>query len=345
MGKDARDMRWEPQDIAVSKVRYEELDHLEEIFQREFGDEPNMETVRMRLKRMRSFYYLLLPLCRISPWVRERFNVYVIRVREKFAGFLQLSLAGTKQLHLDFIAIASAYRGSGIGSYILRSLCNEFVDPKGYEMLLEVRTDNPAQRLYAALGFCSVAQILHYERRLEKTEAAEGKAKGVMLKEAQREEEAQIEALCRENTPPGVAAILGAEACAVTGGVVRRSLRWLKNLSMRCRECVYILKEEGTVVAAARIRSYPQIANHTITLFLLPKREILRTAILQEILARLARRYKDGNVHTTIYDDTAEKRQALAICGFIQSEAYILMHRSAAIVRKTLKPVDNERLK
>lgn len=40
-------MRWEPQDVTVSKVHYEELERLEEIFQSEFGDEPNMETVRM----------------------------------------------------------------------------------------------------------------------------------------------------------------------------------------------------------------------------------------------------------------------------------------------------------
>ena len=200
-------MRWEPQDIAVSKVRYEELDHLEEIFQREFGDEPNMETVRMRLKRMRSFYYLLLPLCHISPWVRERFNVYVIRLRDAFAGFLQLSLAGPRQLHLDFIAIASAYRGRGIGSYILRSLCNEFVDPKGYEMLLEVRMDNPARRLYAALGFGSVVRILHYERRFEEADAVrESKEQCVALRAPQREEEEEIEALCRENTPQRVEA-------------------------------------------------------------------------------------------------------------------------------------------
>lgn len=335
-------MRWEPQDITVSKVRYEELDHLEEIFQREFGDEPNMETVRMRLKRMRSFYYLLLPLCRISSWVRERFNVYVIRVQEKFAGFIQLSLAGPKRLHLDFIAIAAAYRRSGIGSYILRSLCNEFVDPKAYEMLLEVRVDNPAHRLYVALGFQEVARILHYERRFEAVDKMK-RQDYIVLQEPHGEDEARIDVLCRENTPDGVASILGAEACAPVGGVFKRSLRWLKNLSMRCAERVYVLKEAEEVVAAVRIRSYAQITNHTITLFLQPQYEALRQAILQEIVCRLALDYQTGNLHTTIYDDTADKRRALERCGFTQSEAYILMYRPAADARKMLKAVDNER--
>lgn len=338
-------MCWEPQDVTVSKVRYEELERLEEIFQSEFGDEPNMETVRMRLKCMRSFYYLLLPLCRISPWLRERFNVYVIRVRENFAGFIQLSLAGSRRLHLDFIAIARAYRGRGIGSYILRGLCNEFVDPKAYEMLLEVRVDNPARHLYAALGFCSVAQILHYERSFVSADAAEGNEKAALLLSVpQGHEEAQIAALCKKTMPENVAAVLGESACMPIENIWRRSLHWLKNLSLRCKEQVYILKDIHGIYAAIRMRSYVQIANHSVTLFLEPEREGLRRLLLQEIVRRLARAYGSGNLHTTIYDEGEGKRNALEQSGFTQSEAYILMHRSAATFRKNLQAVDKENL-
>jgi GNAT superfamily N-acetyltransferase len=60
--------------------------------------------------------------------------------------------AGSEELRLMDLTLAAAERNRGLGSAIVVSLM-EFAAARGLALTLHVETFNPAQRLYARLGF------------------------------------------------------------------------------------------------------------------------------------------------------------------------------------------------
>lgn len=80
---------------------------------------------------------------------------------EGYAGLL--APVGTGQADIQTIAVAEPSRGRGVGRRLLEELLAE-ADRRGAgEVFLEVRAGNePAQHLYASLGFERIAVRPHY---------------------------------------------------------------------------------------------------------------------------------------------------------------------------------------
>ncbi len=55
-------------------------------------------------------------------------------------------------LHIVDVALLTAYRGMGIGTFLLQGVCEQ-AGAQQLDVTLSVRVDNPAQRLYARMGF------------------------------------------------------------------------------------------------------------------------------------------------------------------------------------------------
>ena len=80
---------------------------------------------------------------------------------EGYAGLL--APAGAGQGDIQTIAVVEAARGRGVGRALMEALLAEAGRRGADEVFLEVRADNqPAQRLYASLGFERIAVRPHY---------------------------------------------------------------------------------------------------------------------------------------------------------------------------------------
>lgn len=315
-------------DITVTKVKHNELAELETVFAVEFGDELNIDVIKGRIKRVRQFYYLLLPLSEVSPWVRGLFNIYIIRVKDKFAGFIQLSQMGKGQLHLDFIAICKTYRSRGIGKHVLKGLFTHVADKKAYGIVLEVRLDNPAHCLYQKLGFLTKLQILHFERIFNSDENKEFPInQEFKLEPLQKSDRSSIYELYQVSMPVSLRTITLRTKSDFNPSMFICQLNWLKNLIMKNNINEYVIKIKNRIIATVDIKSYDKAQFHLLNILLHPAYELLRGQILNQVIALLSEKYKTGKISTNIYDDLISKQHDLERAGFIKTEAYFFMYR------------------
>lgn len=331
--------------ISIEKVRYEELSDVEKIFRREFGDELNVAVIQQRIQKMRQFYYLLLPLSSLSLWVKNLFNVYIIKVKGKVAGFLQISHLTTWQLHLDYIALSAVYRGRGIGTRVLQKFLTDVADKNEYEVILEVRTDNPAYHLYQRLGFCQKAQVLHYGRQLAGIRKAPQEIPIAGFRRLQAADRGQLYRLYIHSISRGLRQVVRREYRDFNPGLFIRNLDWLKNQITKNQKRQYVVEVQNTIVALMELRSYSQANFHVISVILQPQYENIREALMNKAGSILARHYKKGEISTTIYNDSAAKQQALERAGYIRTETYYLMQRLVGAAGSAVSVNKKERTK
>lgn len=330
-------MEFFAKDVTVTRIKYANLKELEALFEKEFGAEVNMDIVRTRIRRLRQFYGVLLPLRSISPWIRALWNIFIFQVQGVFAGFIQLSYMGNGKLHLDFIAISKTYRGKGLGGYILRGLLKDFADTRSYGVILEVRLDNPAYTLYQGLGFSAKSQILHYERKFSKGEYAEVFARPFLRMEIMKaSDRQQVYELYRLNIPETLQGVVGKEQCDFWPSMFNRQMTVIKNKILKNKERIYVLKNKCQIVAAVHMKSYEKASYHILTLHVHPMYELLRRRILEQVLASLSNRYQSGVVGMTIYDDLVTKQHDMETVGFEKKEAYFMMYRKP---RQAAQPI------
>lgn len=319
--------------LTIEKVQRPDLTQLEKLFASAFGDEVDSEQIKRRIHRARQFYYILHPLSRFSVWVKNHFNMYAIKIQGQVVGFIQVSHLNSTQLHIDYIAFAKQYRGQGLGTRVLTQLLAEDVDTKDYDVVLEVRIDNPAYTFYRRLGFRQVTEILHYERVL---------VPGRPLTVAQANELTGFRELKGQDRPKLYRLYLEAVALPLRQVVKRayeefnpsmmvRNLDWLKNYLMRKRKTDYVIEQDGKIVALLTINSYLKLESHVFNLILHPSCEALRQAIISKAVSIIAAKYRQGSISTTIYGDDYLKQAALEQLGFRKDLVYHLMFRPSAI--------------
>lgn len=323
-------MDFSKSDITVTKIKYADLKKMEVLFEKEFGEEMNMDIVRARMRRLRQFYGILLPLRIFSPWIRGFWNIFVFRVKGNFAGFMQISRLNKKYLHLDFIAVSKIYRGKGLGRYILEGLLKEYADKGRYGVVLEARIDNPARMLYQDLGFISKNQILHYERKIGRMEYKELLEKPLVRFEILKGGECRlVYKLYRENIPDNLKEFMLQDKRSFCLNRLKKQMIKIKNKILKSKEHFYVMKAESKMIASVNIRSYAAASYHILTLYILLKYESYRGRILKQIIAHLSDEYGPGTLSITIYDDLPGKRFELENQGFEQKEAYYIMYRKA----------------
>ena len=315
--------------VSIEKVRYHDLNDLEKIFTRAFGEEVDTAIIRQRIKRLRQFYFVLLPLSSISLWLKNLFNIYICRVDGKVAGFMQVSFFNRGQLHLDYIAINRQYRGRGLGTFILRKLIDS-ATRNNYDVILEVRSDNPAFKLYERLGFASKAQILHYEKDLEHSTYIDLPLRHQVagLRERRDGDWKQIYQLYLSSLPLKLHQIARREVREFYPSLLTKSLEWFKNYMMGNIKRQYVIVKHGKIIGTLELHSYLKASSHIMNIMLDSDYEYMRESVCRQAIFFL-RKYKQGTVGTTIYRDGPEKRQILEKLGFKQTEVYYLMYRPA----------------
>lgn len=325
-------MRLVQAEITISQIRYADLQKLEEMFTREFGAELDSNIIRQRIHRLRQFYYALLPLRRVSRWIKNFFSIYIIRVKGHIAGFLQISYLNHRQIHLDYLAVSKHYRGQGVGSQVLQMLLSEAADKPGRDVVLEVRTDNPAYRLYRRLGFSSQAQVIHYSRHFS-AEGGGGLPDGVLdgFRVLRPNDRPQLFTLYRSSISHRLQRFIRRCYREFNPSLFIRNLEWLKNRLMHNTKREYVLIRNHKMVASLEIRSYEKSRTHFISVMLHPAYEGLREALMRQALAILQPEYGQGTVYITVYDDMVEKQQALERVGFVRQDTYYVMLRPAPV--------------
>jgi len=105
---------------------------------------------------------------RIAASVRASdVNVLVACVREQIAGFAIMRY-GDDVAHLDLLAVAPAYRRSGVGRQLLEWLEKCAVVAGIFKVALEVRAGNEgAQRFYERMGYRTLAHLPGYYQGVE----------------------------------------------------------------------------------------------------------------------------------------------------------------------------------
>ncbi|SMC78830.1 GNAT family N-acetyltransferase [Sporomusa malonica] len=322
--------------LTIEKVQRPDLNQLEKLFASAFGDEVDMEQIKRRIHRARQFYYFLHPLSRFSVWVKNHFNIYVIKIKGQVVGFIQVSYLNPTQLHVDYIAFSKQYRGQGLGTWVLTKLLDEAVDTNDYDVVLEVRVDNPAYKFYRRLGFRQITEILHYERSL-----ASGYSLTAMpgeeltgFRELKGQDRSKLYQLYLESVPLLLRRVVKRAYAEFSPSMMVRNLEWLKNYLMRKRKKDYVIEQEGKLVALLTINSYLKVESHVFNLILHPSHEALRQAIISKAVSMITANYKHGIISTTIYSDDYSKQAALEQLGFKKDLVYYLMFRPSAIKLK-----------
>ena len=313
--------------ITIEKVGYHELHKVQAIFTDSFRGEVNSSHIKRRMNRMRQFYYFFRPLTRISPWAKNLFNIYVIKYNDIIVGFSQLSYINYKELHIDYIAIHKQYRGQGLGTWALRKLLNDVADANKLDVVLEVKSGNAAYHLYKRLGFSTQAHILQYGRTFEAVCASLVPPALPGLRLLQDLDQTQLYKLYRTIQPKGLQRNSKQDYQRFNPSLFVRNLEWFKNRLMKKIKREFVIEIDKNIVASLEIHSCPKTASHIINVMLHPAHEHLRKPLFSYALFLLQKKYRQGKVITTIYNDNIRKQQTLNKLGFSQEKNYHLMIR------------------
>lgn len=313
--------------ITIEKVGYHDLPEVQKIFTESFSGEVNPTHIKRRISRMRQFYYFFRPFTRISPWAKNLFNIYVIKYNGTIAGFSQVSYINNKELHIDYIAIRKQYRGQGLGTWALRKLLDEVADVNNLDVVLEVKSGNTAYHLYKRIGFYTQARILQYEKMFEATSATVVPPALPGLRPLQDIDRAQLYELYRKILPEGLKRNIKQDYQRFNPSLFVRNLEWVKNRLMKKIKREFVVEIDNNIVASLEIHSCPKTASHIMNVMLHPNYENLRKSLFRYAFFFLRKKYKQGMIITTIYDDNIHKQQALDKLGFSQAKNYRLMVR------------------
>ncbi|HWR08627.1 GNAT family N-acetyltransferase [Sporomusa sp.] len=322
--------------VTIEKVQRPDLKQLEQLFASAFGDEIDIDQIRRRIHRTRQFYYILHPLSKFSAWIRNHFNIYVVKITGRVIGFIQVSYLNQTQLHVDYIAFSKQYRGQGLGTWVLTKLLKDVADVNDYDVVLEVRVDNPACSFYRRLGFRQITQILHYAKPLTpgydlpvaQAEVLSG------FRELRGADRARLYRLYLESVPLSLRRVVKRTYGEFNPSMMVRNLEWLKNSLMRKQQKNYVVEQQGKIVALLTINSYLKANSHMFSLILHPSHEPLRQVIIEKASSILIANGCQGIISTTIYSDDSSKQRALEELGFRSDLAYHLMFRPSAIKLK-----------
>lgn len=313
--------------ITIEKVGYHELDKVQTIFTESFRGEVNPSYIKRRMNRMRQFYYFFRPFTRISPWAKNLFNIYVIKCNDTIAGFSQVSYTNYKEMHIDYIAVHKQYRGQGLGTWTLRKLLNEVADVNKLDVILEVKSGNAAYHLYKRLGFSTQARILQYGKTFESACASLVPPILPGLRPLQDIDRTQLYELYRTVQPKGLQRNSKQDYQRFNPSLFVRNLEWVKDRLMKKIKREFVIEIDKNIVASLEIHSCPKTASHIINVMLHPNHENLRKPLFSFALSLLRKKYRQGKVITTIYNDNIHKQQALTKLGFSQEKNYHLMIR------------------
>lgn len=111
----------------------------------------------------RVFYQAESDLPGSTAFLTDRFNnrestIFYAKIGGQFAGFIQLfpvfsSVSMTRVYILNDLFVAEQFRGKGIATQLIQTAIN-FAKSEGCSRVsLSTAADNPAQKLYEALGF------------------------------------------------------------------------------------------------------------------------------------------------------------------------------------------------
>lgn len=316
------------ENISIEKIQLKHLHDLEALFATAFGDEIPLLQLEQRMKRMRQFYYLVLPFSYISAWARNLFNVYICRVDGKVVGFIQLSHLNKQQIHLDYIAVSLKYRGQGIGTKILQHICTDIADRQQCDLLLEVSTLNPAYHLYQRFGFAEKIQLIHYEKKMPTPSSSASSTTDDIPGFRKRKDTdwRQLYQLYLRCIPQELRRVVRKEIAEFHPTLFTKVLEWAKNRLMGNKHWHYVLANENTIIGLLDIYYYPKSQAYSLSMMLDPAHEQLRSTWIKQALDLLTY-HRDTTVYTTIYNDNPLKHEILINHGFHVKEAYRLMLR------------------
>lgn len=324
------------ENVTIERVRRTDFDQLEKLFASAFHGEVEIEQLKRRIRRAHQFYYLLQPLSRFSMWIKNHFNIYVVKFGAKVVGFIQISFLNPVQMHIDYLAFSKQCRGQGLGRWVLSKLLANVADVNDYDVVLEVRVDNPAYRFYQRLGFRNAAEILHYELHLgsDKAKIKQPAIKLEGFRPLAEEDRAKLYYLYQESVSAAMRQVVKRMYREFNPSMMVRHLDSIKSYLMRKRKQEYVIEREGKIVAWLTVVSYLKVKSHVISLILHPDFERLRLGLLTEAVSIIAEKYSQGVITTTIYNDDLSKKAALENLGFNNDLAYYLMYRPSVTKRR-----------
>ncbi|CQR72398.1 ribosomal-protein-alanine N-acetyltransferase [Sporomusa ovata DSM 2662] len=322
--------------VTIEKVQRSDLEQLEKLFATAFAGEIDIQQIKRRIRRARQFYYILQPLSKFSGWVKNHFDVYAVKIAGQVVGFMQLSYLNSAQLHIDYIAFSKQHRGQGLGRWVLTKLLETVADANNQDVVLEVRVDNPAYKLYQRLGFRAVTEILHYEMIFGGTTSSlpslDDELPGFRVLTVK--DRGQLYRLYKASVPPGLRRVIKRSYREFNPSMLVRHLDWAKNYLMRKQISNYVVEQSDKIVALVTISSYVKTQNHIISLIIHHSYEYLRSALLKKAINLIEASYKQGVISCTIYSDDSNKQAVLEQLGFKRDSAYYLMLYPAAQKRK-----------
>ncbi len=296
----------------------------------------------------------IYPLARVltlfpNPY-RHVFNMHVAVENGELAGFIQTSPANRDQSrwHVDFLAVAPAFRGQGVAQGLLDYTFEHHLGVKSFTV--EIDTQNlPAIGLFTRKGFRRYATVHYYQLPVDQLSAGEPASAPKGLRPYRGKDAAGLLQLHHACTPSPMRMIDARSVGDFEVGFMARMLgRWRCKLGM-VEEMRYVVTDDrkrliGYLHVTAQLRSGP----HSIDLLVHPGYDDLAEPLLRYGLTKL-KAYPAQDVIAWVPDYQPAKMAALEHGGFgLLSANHLFVRDSLLTIRmpnRTMSPIEENAFK
>lgn len=299
---------------------------IEEAFSDDLSDEG--QAALQDLRMFSRLGPLVLLLDRISPEFHDYLSGFVWIENGRVVGNVTVTRTGglSRRWVISNVAVARAYRGTGIGRKLVAAAIEEAQLAGGEDVLLRVQSGNDtARRLYESFGFQRVTAISEME--LPAVGAVTPvSAAGFTLRPRRYSEWRREMELAREAIPAGAQRLQPVRASAYRFDLDQRLGRWLGHFfAGRSERRLAVVEGERFLatlnVIIARWRGF-----HRLALMIHPDYRGRLDEMLISTALYICSRYPDRKVRVKLPTDYAEAIAVLRRYGFVEQRTLALMH-------------------
>lgn len=239
-------MNGEQTDLLIRPVRYRDLPELKALFADAFTAEYERRGVELtsQFGKLQQVYPLVRALALFPNPYQYALNLHVAEIDNHVAGFIHTSPGNQSRSrwHIDYIAVAPAYRGQGVAKALLDHVFQVYSKEgvRGYTIAIDVR-NQAGLGLCGQKGFRHYATVGYYQIPAELIQATEPVPPPAGLRKMRPKDAPALAALYEASTPAPVRLIDSRTPADFEVGLVERTLEVWRRQLRECEEMRYVV--------------------------------------------------------------------------------------------------------
>lgn len=327
--------------VTIRPVRYRDLPALKTLFADAFSAEYERRGVELtsQFGRWQQVYPLVRALALFPNPYQYLLNLHVAECDGTVAGFIQTSPGNQSRTrwHVDYLAVAPAFRGRGIGKALLEFIFVAYSQTGVQTYTLQVDVRNQAGlALSSQEGFRPYATVGYYQASAELLASFSPVPPPSGLRPMRAKDSDQLAELYIASTPAPVRLVDSRTPADFEAGLIERSLELWRRRMRECEETRYVVDgPERSLVAFLRILAQfrAETTPHTIQLTVHPGYPDLASDLLRFAMGKL-RGYPPGAALTWCMQYHPHKRQVFEEAGLQLVTEDLCLVKDGAITLK-----------